>query len=380
MPTAAPQLVTPSLEPLGLLPRDCASCLLFPQCGGHPLEIVRAIGCGNYVDSTFNKQDMNPLDGPRYRHLWDDVFGLLDFSVERIEPIQSADLPAYVPLLQHPYSRREMLTVPIVALHLYQLFRKGTDGRYRCRFKNAAELRARYRLHPGTKILLSGVAIDRRLELFWAHHRSDNVAAQLANLGVIGVTIPNFSFFTDVTRYQILRNRKRIVLLTERLSAAGVRVAPHLNAITPRDWEFWFELLRDHPDTSVVSLEFQTGLATQSEGEAALQQVADIQQKLGRLIHPILVGGAKHFVSAQKLFTRFTVVDSRPFMEAQARRILVGDNASGFRWQKSMAERGAAIDEHFLINLATYPEKLKLPARPTTEVSWSDPRQMELFA
>jgi hypothetical protein len=380
MITLTPPTVGPATDHAGLLPLDCESCLLFRQCGGHQLEIVRAIGCGNYAGGTFDRQDMNPLDGQRYHRLWDDVYGLLDYSIERIEPIASADLPTYIPLLQHPYSRRELLKVPIVALHLYQVFRKGMDGRYRCRFKDGAELRVRYRLHPDTKILLSGVAIDRRLELFWAHHRKDDVATQLARLGIAGVTVPNFSFFTDVTRYQILRNRKRIVLMTERLSAAGVNVAPHLNAITPRDWEFWYELLCDHPDTSVVTLEFQTGLATQSDGEAALLQVAEIQQKLGRLIHPILVGGAKHFLIAQRLFSRYTVVDSRPFMEAQARRILIGNSSASFRWQKSQTERGASIDEHFRLNLTAYPEKLKLPVQTAEGAPFWDLRQMELFA
>jgi hypothetical protein len=374
-------IAAPVAKPVGVVPRDCASCLLREPCGGHPLEIIRAIGCANYSDGQLpvDRSDMNPLDEERFWRLWDDVYGLLDFSISTIAAIDSSQLPVYVPLLQHPYSRAACLNAPIVALHLYQVFRKGPDGGYRCRFANGAQLRARYRLRPDTRIILCGVAIDRRLELFWAHHRKDEVGAQLAQLGLVGVTVPNFSFFTDVTRYQILRNRKRIVLVTERLSEAGVPVAPHLNALTPRDWEFWFELLRDHPTTSVVALEFQTGLSTLQEGRDALAKVADLQQKLGRLLHPILVGGAKHYLEAQALFSRFTVLDSRPFMEAQARRQLTGDREQGFRWTKFPTEKGEPIDRLFEANLALYPEKLKLPLVTEAETPWSDPAQLEMF-
>ena len=370
-----------SVKAVGVVPRDCASCLLYGPCGGHPLDIIRAIGCANYTDgqAPVDPHDMNPLDEERYWRLWDDVGGLLDYSIAGIAPIDSARLPTYIPILQHPYSRVEQLEAPIVALHLFQLFRRGPDGRYCCRFANGAQLRARYRLRPDCQIVLSGVAIDRRLELFWAHHRKDAAAAQLAALGIIGVTTPNFSFFTDVTRYQILRNRKRIVLVMERLSELGVPVAPHLNALTSRDWEFWFELLTDHPTTSVVALEFQTGLSTLPEGRHALAQVADLQQRLGRLLHPILVGGAKYYLDAQALFSRFTVMDSRPFMEAQARRELTGDAVQGFRWTKSATGKGESIGHLLTANFSRYPEKLKLPLPVEEPTVWSDPDQMQMF-
>jgi hypothetical protein len=368
------------VKSVGLLPRDCASCPLIKPCGGHQLEIIRAIGCASFAneDRPSDPDDMNPRDEARYWQLWDDVDGLLDFSISKIEPVQSLEVPVYVPLLQHKYSRTAILSAPVVALHLYQLFRKGRDGRYLSRFSDGTQLRAYYRLRPDAKIILSGVAIDRRLELFWARHRKDDVPAQLACLDVACVTVPNFSFFTDATRYQILRNRKRMALVTERLSEAGVKVAPHFNAITDRDWEFYAEMLQDHPATTVVTLEFQTGLATIDDGRGALGRVADLQQKLGRLIHPILVGGAKHYLDAQALFSRFTILDSRPYMEAQARRTLIGDPVQGYRWTKTGTGDGLAIDAILEANLAAYPEKLKFPEKQESEFP-DDPAQLQLF-
>lgn len=352
---------------------------MFPRCGGHSLEIIREIGCANFANGEHpvNPNSMNPVEADAFWAKWEDVGGLLDFTIAGLNPVNSADLPRYIPILQHPYSRRDLLKTEIVALHLWKIFRRDAKGHYVCRFRDGAELRAKYRLHPDTKILLSGVAIDRHLEIFWAQHRKADLAAQLARLGVCGITTPNFSFFTDVTGFQILRNLKRILLTAERLSAAGIKVSLHLNAITPQNWDFWCELLSLHPDSNVVTLEFQTGLATLDEGRKALFQVADLQQKLGRLLHPILVGGAKHYLDAEKLFSRFSVVDSRPFMEAQARNSLVRDPGGAFRWRKG-GDGGRFIDRIFEANLALYPEKLKVSPVDTPEQAL-DSDQMDLF-
>ncbi len=365
---------------IGLAPKNCASCPLIGPCGGHQLDIIRVIGCANFANDELpaDRNDMNPLDEDRYWQLWDDVGGLHDFSISGIAAVNSRDLPSYIPLLQHRYSRVETLQSEVVALHLYQILRKDRKGRYASRFADGAQLRAFYRLRPDAKVILSGVAIDRRIERFWAEHRKHGIATQLARLNLSGVTTPNFSFFTDVTRFQILRNRKRLMLVNERLSEAGVPVAPHLNAITDRDWEFWEEMLQDHQNVSVVTLEFQTGYAASADGTDAILRVADLQQKLGRLIHPILVGGAKHYLEAQKYFTRFTVIDSRPFMEAQNRRTLTATETGGFRWRKTPTAIGKPVDELLRVNLALYLEKLKAPIPEKEEVEF-DTGQMDLF-
>jgi hypothetical protein len=91
-----------------------------------------------------------------------------------------------------------------------------------------------------------------------------------------------------------------------------------------------------------------------------------------------MVGGAKHYLDAQALFSRFTVLDSRPFMEAQARRILIRHSEQGYRWVKSQTEDGQPIDALLEANLALYPEKLKSPPLQVDALE-SDPAQMELF-
>ena len=59
-----------------------------------------------------------------------------------------------------------------------------------------------------------------------------DLAQRIANLKFAAVTVPNYSYFTDAPRTDILWNRKRAMIVTEELSAAGALVIPHLNALS----------------------------------------------------------------------------------------------------------------------------------------------------
>ncbi len=327
----------------------CAECVAFPTCGGHELPLLRNFGCirklsnGREVDP----DDMNPLHEDRFWDLWHDVDGLLDFRVGSLIGADSASFPEYIPVLQHEGSRSRPPEVDVVAIPLFQILRNRADGSYGSRFPDGAALRRRFRLRDTTKIVLRGVDDDRKLERFWQFHRAHAVGAGLAKLDLLGVTVPNFSFFTDATRFQILRNRKRIVLTCERLSNAGVRVIPHLNALTQADWKFWAEFLLEHPEITVVCKEFQTGLKEANAGLRAYREIVDLEQAIGRKLHPILVAGGRHYQDAQRDFpNRFSVLDSTAFMGALARQVLA-DHGERQKWIKKPTQRGEPLDNHF---------------------------------
>lgn len=327
----------------------CADCVALPSCGGHELPLMRAFGCtrkltdGKEVDS----DDMNPLDDRRFWELWNDVDGLLDFQVGRIRGADPRKFPTYVPVIQHEGSRSRPPEAGVVAIPLFQILRNRRGGSYGSRFFDGAMLRHRFNLRPETGVILRGVDDDRKLERFWQLAWKNGVGADLAKLGVIGVTIPNFSFFTDATRFQILRNRKRIVLTAERLSAAGVDVIPHLNALSRSDWDFWADFLGGHPEITVVAKEFQTGLKAGEEGARAYRELVDLQEKLRRPIHPFLVAGSRFYKDARRDFPKgFTISDSTAFMGALARQVL-HDDGTCRRWVSRPTELGAPVDEHF---------------------------------
>jgi len=362
----------------------CADCVALPSCGGHELPLMRAFGCtrkltdGREVDS----DDMNPLDDRRFWELWNDVDGLLDFQVGQIRGVDSRALPPYVPVIQHEGSRSCPPEAGVVAIPLFQILRNRRDGSYGSRFLDGAALRSRFNLRPEAGIVLRGVDDDRKLERFWQHAWKNGVGTEIAKLGVIGVTVPNFSFFTDATRFQLLRNRKRIVLTAERLSAAGVNVIPHLNALSRSDWEFWADFLRGHPEIVVVAKEFQTGLKGSEEGGRAYHELVELQEKLGRPIHPFLVAGSRFYQDACRDFPHgFTVSDSTAFMGALARQVLHNDGGRR-RWVKRPTKLGAPVDEHFNQNVRERERSMKansvgekqtrVPADVEGQMVWED--------
>ncbi len=352
--------VSPAPQTMGFT--GCINCKLFKSCGGHQHPIIFAIGCANFTGGTgrVHTDDMNPNCNGKFWTLWDDVGGLVDYSVGPLHSVTPTGLPRYVPQLQGRHLRPPRpLAADVVALRLFQVVGLRPRGGYGPRYSTAAELRAAYHLRPGTRVILVGVDEDAPLERFWHHHRIHRVCEALAQLG-LEVTIPNYSFFTCVPRFQILRNRKRILLAAERLSRAGVRVAIHLNAVTQADWAFWVAFLREHTEVTTVALEFQTGpLANHKVGQQAFDDLDDLIDRVGRPLHILLVGAARFYLQARRRRWHFTLIDSEPFMLSQKRRVLEKGRCGSYSLKFVPTQPGSPVYHLFEANLKAY-EKLLL--------------------
>jgi hypothetical protein len=305
---------------------------------------------------------MNPNELDRFWKLWDDVGGLTNFTISQLQGLNPTELPEYITQFQHGYGGLSYpLDAPVIAIPLKELLKKRANGSYGPKFTNATALRAHYKIGSQTRILLIGVSLDGPIEQFWAEHRKHDVPKALAELGLMGVTTPNYSFFTDVPRFQILRNRKRILLTAKRLSDAGVPVAPHLNANTDADWMFWLTFLTEHPEITVVTVEFQTGCKTDQASDELLKRLITLQENLNRPLHPIMVGGGQLFLPARQSFNSFSVVDSRPFMETVHRQKLDKNGAGEYVWQKTTTAPGEPLDGLLRHNLEAHIAKLSSP-------------------
>jgi hypothetical protein len=316
----------------------------------------------NYLnpEKVVDTDDMTPLFQERFWELWDDVYGLHDYTIERLQSMSPHGLPRYLPLFQHQYLRlSKPFAGSMVALPLFSILKKRRDGSYSARFSTASALRKAFKLRKDTRILLVGVDDDEPLEAFWSNHRIYNIASALSRLNLLGVTVPNFSFFTCVPRFQILRNRKRILLSAERMSKAGVPVSIHINANTHGDWKFWMDFLREHAECSVVTMEFQTGARARQEiGREAFDELVLLQDRVGRPLHPILVGAARFFREATEKFESFTVVDSQPFLRALSRQTLALSPSGQYKWVETPTQIGAHLDGLIDANLRHYENKL----------------------
>jgi len=360
----------------------CTNCIVFQPCGGHPEPIIYQLGCVNYAATSapINTDDMNPLSPERFWQLWDDVGGLVDYSVGKLLSLNKTGFPRYMPLLQGRQLRPSRpLAAPVVGIPFADILSKTASGKYGVKFPNAESLRAAYRLQPDAVVLLVGVDHDSPLEAFWAEHRSSGVCKSLATLG-FGVTVPNFSYFTCVPRFQILRNRKRILLAAERLSEAGVRVSLHMNANTESDWLFWRDFLLEHTEVNCVTVEFQTGARIDSNfGRRTFDQLVTILEEVGRPVHCFLIGAARFYTEAAKRLSSFTVIDSVPFMHAQAREVLVKRSSGRYIWQKIQTRTGAPVYSLFETTLTQYKSALRDDADIASAESPRDANQIPML-
>ncbi len=246
------------------------------------------------------------------------------------------------------------LNWPVVALDTYQCFRLPADT-YEAVATSPKELRASFRLHADTRIVMRGTAQDSALEKYWEYRRRDKAPQQIAAMDVLAAIGPNFSHFLGVPRTDNLFNRKRQLICLEELHAAGVAPISHLNAVMPDDWRFWRDYLATNSTVYVVAVEFQTGNKSRRQGRKLLENLANVQRETGRSLHPVIIGGGQFIDFVADRFDRFTLMDSEPFMKAIKRRAFEPGNGQR-RWQESYSLERQPIDDLVLRNIEGYSE------------------------
>lgn len=267
-------------------------------------------------------------------------------------------LPLYVPMLRHGSKRSEAFQNPIVALSTFDVLRGRRTGYGTC-IPTADELRVRYRLRPDAQVLLVSVAKDRYLEEYWSNRNLHQVPDALARLAPLGITMPNYTSFVDAPSIHTHWNLRRMRKNAEELSAAGIAVVPHLNARTRDDWDFWATLLEAQPTIRYVCKEFQTGLSRYEVGARHLWRMDDLQHKLGRALHPILVGGGRFAHVAARYFEKFTIIDSVPFIKTIKRKHGTQITEAHLRWNTNKLPKGASLDSLLEHNSTMYSRVLR---------------------
>jgi Domain of unknown function (DUF4417) len=215
-------------------------------------------------------------------------------------------------------------------------------------------LRREFKLTQESQILLVSVGFDHLLERFWREHRAWNIPDVLNELNLLGVTAPNFSFFNDAPRTHSLWNRRRMLAVGERISAAGGRIILHLNASNFGDWSYWADFLREHSEMVCVAKEFQTGLSAKESAADAMRSLISLQQHLGRPLHPVLIGGVRFAQILRKEFPTFTIVDSVPFMRTVKRRIFQNSTVSKKKWRPCKTKLNGCLGALMDYNVSGY--------------------------
>ncbi len=339
------------LRPHGVVSAACHSCFLLEACGGIQPE-----------RSLLNCFDLNCCGqggecgrvcayNPDFMRRLEEVGGL---RFDDLRPVvqRRAELPRYVPVIDHRLGRHDVLHYPAVALNTYRVIRvKG--NKYRTLSESPEHIRAAFGIAKDTRIILRGTARDPFLERYWQYGERDDAAGQLAALGVTLTIAPNFSHVLNVPRTEHLYNRKRQLRCIEEMVEAGLNVAPYLSAVVPGDWDFWREYLGDNGTISYVAKEFQTGDRSPTQGRKSIDALASLQNSLGRKLHPLIIGGAQFVEYVAARFEAFTLIDSAPFVKTNRRRRFA-ISPGKHPWRESWTLIGQGLDHILDDNVSRY--------------------------
>ncbi len=322
-------------------PAGCGSCALLSRCGGLTDPNGQHLLWGCFTGcvtppKTASASDRNrtlPLPGecrgpdscdftcpmrPDFVRRMREIGGF-DPPTAALRAMSVPELPEYVPLIKHRSSRILPVDEDVVAVSLFDVVRM-TNGRYGAVVTDGPSLRSRFGLKSSARVLLVGVSEDKPIERYWRYARRDRTAATFSGLDLLGITVPNYSFFLDAPRSHLLWNWGRMTRVAEDLSAAGVEIVPHLNGLVEETVSLWTKFLVRHDGIRYVAKEFQTGLRSRERGERAIAHLAHIQDAIGRELHPIAVGGAQYADTLARFFARSTIIDATPFIKTVKRQ------------------------------------------------------------
>lgn len=278
-----------------------------------------------------------------------EVRGLEFSNVPSAPRIAVEALPPMVPLIEHATGRVGTLNSPIVALPLYALLDIDAGT---LRYPDRAALSQKFGIDPNARLVVSGVARDKKIERYWAAKDRPAMLQQLAALDIALITPPNYSVLTDVPRTDNLHAMKRILMATVEMMQAGLPTALHPNARTERDYERWAELIAARPEIQYLAFEFATGAG---RGERLDWHVAQLTALASRVPQPlglVVRGGMRALEPLRAAFAAVTMIDTDAFTKTRCRQEAQFRHDGKLVWRKHPTPLGAPIDALLHQNVA----------------------------
>jgi hypothetical protein len=264
-------------------------------------------------------------------------------DASRCAPLHSHGVAEYAPVIYDGTDRASLLNGGTVAVPLLSLFSRSTGTG---RFETGAEMRESFRLSPDTRIVLTGVAEDTAIERWWSFGDRPRLIESLHALGIELVTAPNYSLFTDVTRYDNFHNMKRIVLAWSEFMAGGMPCALHINGRNDRDYDRWREFVTTRDEVTSVAFEFTTGTSNHKRGQYHCDQLVALAHAAGRPLHLVLRGGRRRYLQPlAAAFASVTVIDADPYVRTKRRQRARFTMGPGIQWHSSPTAKGEPLDE-----------------------------------
>lgn len=343
------------------LKMGCLGCPDLEMCGG--LRIAAGVfDCSGLCPCARGGKRCSGVCRSRPRDFLARVaeVGGFDFGdVPRHAPLTLPPVAEHVPVIYGGSNRSGLLAAGTVALPLMALFNRNSGTG---KFDTAEELRAHFRLAGDTRIIVTGVAPDGALEAWWSFADRPRLIALLRTLGVEMVASPNYSSFTDATRYDNLHNLKRIVLTAEEFIAGGMPCAIHVNGRTDRDYERLGDYMAEREEITSVAFEFTTGCAG-VRGDYHRDRLVALAARASRPLRLVLRGGRRHMAQLSAAYASVSVLDAEPYVKTKYRQkshLMLGGEV---KWISAPTPAGAQLDDLLAHNIEVVRRSATLHAR-----------------
>ena len=350
---------------------SCATCGFLEDCGGLDGGAFSK-GCFSRCEThCFQKGcDLACPSMPQlFSELIEDVGGICLPPQSNLRTCTFNKFSPYIAQIDHGSGRDRVLSEELVAIPIHSLLRKIRGKKCCIRYDSPASLRRAFKLAANTAVVVTCIAPDRYLEEFWFAHIKGELLVQLASLQLRAITVPNFSFMLDVPRTNSLYNFGRMFRVAERASSSGLATIFHLQASNERDWSRWYEIMRDQPSATCVALEYQTGASHKTIGDPYYAGLYELQQRLGRALHPIVMAGAGRLRQLHEDFLSFTIIDSTPFMKTVHRQSMFKVGKSKWKWHTIPTASNESLSDRLQVNISAHRARLLNSISCTSQLS-----------
>ena len=327
----------------------CAECPEKILCGGLQVE-ANLFDCTSFCQCATGEPC--PVvcrhDAEKFVATMQETRGFAFDTITRSASLPMPELPFVIPLLYHGSRRQERLKAKAVALKLTDLIDYSTK---QLKYKSKTELAEQFKFENDAKLIISGVDQDRYIEPYWTHAYGGKVIDELSKLEPAIITVPNFSLFLHVPRWDNLHNMKRIALCWNELVSKGISASLHLNARTDQDWQRWTDFIGERDEVKSVALEFGTGLARKDRGQWHTEKILTLAAQVGRPLHLVLRGGLRHLRELTAGFSRVSLLESTAFSRTRSRRRLDWQAGGREKWKAVPMGETEYLDELLQFNV-----------------------------
>jgi hypothetical protein len=254
-----------------------------------------------------------------------------------------------VPLIEHATARVLPVNSPIVALPLYALLNANLGA---LRYPDREALSQKFGIDPNARLVISGVARDRKIERYWAIHDRPALLEQLLALNITLITPPNFSVLTDVPRTDNLHSMKRILICAVEMMNAGLPTALHVNARTERDYDRWADLISERSEIQYLAFEFATGAGRGERLDWHVAQLTKLATRVPHSLRLVVRGGMRALETLRTAFSSVTLIDTDAFTKARCRQEAHFLPDGKLVWRKRPTAPGEPIDALLQQNVA----------------------------